>query len=95
MNLHLTNVNICEDSADSHICPPEFPEMKRSSDVIWKIKYKKTDIYINILTEIQSSNDTTMPIRFLDYIGSFYENEYKNLKADEKIIPMIPQNYLQ
>ncbi len=63
---------------------------ERSSDVIWKIKYKRTEIYINILTEIQSSNDITMPIRFLDYIGSFYENEYKNLKADEKIIPMIP-----
>ena len=63
---------------------------ERASDVIWKIKYQTSDIYINILTEIQSSNDTTMPIRILDYIGSFYENEYKSLKSDEKIIPMIP-----
>ncbi len=63
---------------------------ERASDVIWKIKYKTDDIYLNILTEIQSSNDNTMPIRFLDYIGSFYENEYKKLKISEKIIPMIP-----
>ncbi len=63
---------------------------ERASDVIWKVKYKTTDIYIDVLTEIQSSNDVTMPIRILDYIGSFYENEYKSLKSDEKIIPMIP-----
>ncbi len=63
---------------------------ERASDVIWKIKYKTSDIYIDVLTEIQSSNDNTMPIRILDYIGSFYENEYKKLNIGEKIIPMIP-----
>ncbi len=63
---------------------------ERASDVIWKVKYKTSDIYIDVLTEIQSSNDVTMPIRILDYIGSFYENEYKSLKTDEKIIPIIP-----
>jgi len=57
---------------------------ERASDIIWKVKYKETDIYIDVLTEIQSSNDTTMPIRILDYIGSFYENEYKTLKNSEK-----------
>jgi len=63
---------------------------ERASDVIWKVKYKTTDIYIDVLTEIQSSNDVTMPIRILDYVGSFYENEYKSLKTEEKIIPIIP-----
>ncbi len=53
--------------------------------MIWKIKYKTTDIYINILTEIQSSNDVTMPIRILDYVGSSVEDvaEMTELSIDE------------
>jgi predicted transposase/invertase (TIGR01784 family) len=62
----------------------------KTTDVLWKIKYKKQWIYIGILIEVQSSNDNTMPIRFLDYIGLYYENNYQSLEKDEKIIPIIP-----
>ena len=62
----------------------------KTTDVLWKLKYKGEFVYIGILIEVQSSNDNTMPIRFLDYISLFYENEYQSLKKDEKIIPIIP-----
>ncbi len=62
----------------------------KTTDVLWKIKYKGQFIYIGILIEVQSTNDNTMPIRFLDYIGLFYENQYQSLKMNEKIIPIIP-----
>ena len=47
----------------------------KTTDVLWKIRYKEQYIYIGILIEVQSSNDNTMPIRFLDYIGLYYENK--------------------
>jgi len=62
----------------------------KTTDVLWKLKYKEQFVYIGILIEIQSSNDNTMPIRFLDYIGLFYENQYQSLKKDDKVIPIIP-----
>ncbi|MBN2695902.1 Rpn family recombination-promoting nuclease/putative transposase, partial [bacterium] len=63
---------------------------ERENDVLWKLKYDGKDVQIHIIIEIQSSNDNRMPIRFLDYIASFYENSYQNLKKDEKIVPIIP-----
>ncbi len=47
-------------------------------------------IHIVIMLEVQSSNDNKMPFRFLDYIGSYYENQFKSIKKDEKIPPIIP-----
>ena len=63
---------------------------KRESDVAWKIKYNENEIFIVIHIEVQVKNDNTMLLRFLEYIGYFYENQYKSLTKDEKIIPVIP-----
>jgi predicted transposase/invertase (TIGR01784 family) len=62
----------------------------RANDLAWKVKYKGEDIYIVIHLEVQVANDNRMPIRFLEYIGYFYDNKYKNLKKEEKIVPIIP-----
>ena len=50
---------------------------KTADDMIWKIKYNDNIIHIVIMLEVQSSNDNRMPFRFLDYIGSYYENQFK------------------
>ncbi len=71
---------------------------KSADDMIWKINYRTSTtlsnptvvIHIVIMLEVQSSNDNTMPFRFLDYIGSYYENQFKTIKKDEKIPPIIP-----
>ncbi len=72
---------------------------KSADDMIWKINYRNTSttlsnqtavIHIVIMLEVQSSNDNKMPFRFLDYIGSYYENQFKSIKKDEKIPPIIP-----
>jgi len=47
-------------------------------------------IHIVIMLEVQSTNDNKMPFRFLDYIGSYYENQFKSIKKNEKIPPIIP-----
>jgi predicted transposase/invertase (TIGR01784 family) len=62
----------------------------RESDVAWKIKYKGHEIFIVIHIEVQVKNDNRMLIRFLEYIGYFYENNYKSLTIEEKVIPVIP-----
>jgi len=73
---------------------------KSADDMIWKINYRNHTsttlsnqtavIHIVIMLEVQSSNDNKMPFRFLDYIGSYYENQFKSIKKDEKIPPIIP-----
>ena len=65
-------------------------EKDKTTDVLWKVKYKNKYIHIGILIEVQSSNDNTMPIRFLDYVGLYYENHYQTLRKNSKIIPIIP-----
>jgi predicted transposase/invertase (TIGR01784 family) len=68
---------------------------KRESDVAWKVKYNNyngltSELFIVIHIEVQVKNDNTMLLRFLEYIGYFYENMYKSLSKDDKIIPVIP-----
>ncbi len=71
---------------------------KSADDMIWKINYRNHTstsnptavIHIVIMLEVQSSNDNKMPFRFLDYIGSYYENQFKSIKKDEKIPTIIP-----
>jgi predicted transposase/invertase (TIGR01784 family) len=63
---------------------------KTADDMVWKIKYNDNIIHIVIMLEVQSVNDNRMPFRFLDYIGSYYENQFKSVKKDEKLPPIIP-----
>ncbi len=65
-------------------------EEDKTKDLLFKVKYKGFDIYLSILLEVQSTNDNTMPIRFLNYMALHYENTYQNLKKNETIIPIIP-----
>ena len=49
----------------------EFKE--KESDLIWKIKFKCTEMYIFILLEFQSTVEKFMAVRMLRYITEFYE----------------------
>lgn len=47
----------------------------RETDVIWKFRRKDggEPIYVYILIEFQSRPDPTMPVRFMVYVGHFYQ----------------------
>ncbi len=65
----------------------------RTLDFLWNVSYLKNpemEAYICIHLEVQSTNDNRMPIRFLNYIASWYDNNYRTLNKGDKIIPIIP-----
>jgi len=47
----------------------------RETDVIWKFRRKDggEPVYVYILIEFQSRPDPTMPVRFMVYVGHFYQ----------------------
>jgi predicted transposase/invertase (TIGR01784 family) len=46
----------------------------RESDLIWKINYRTSPIYIYLLLEFQSTVDKSMPLRFLRYLIELYQS---------------------
>lgn len=48
---------------------------KRETDIVWRFlrKDREEPIYVYILMEFQSRPDPTMPVRFMVYIGLFYQ----------------------
>jgi predicted transposase/invertase (TIGR01784 family) len=47
---------------------------EKESDIIWKIDYERSPVYIFLLLEFQSTVDKLMPLRFLRYITEFYQS---------------------
>lgn len=47
----------------------------READIIWKFQRKDggEQVYVYILLELQSRPDPTMPVRFMVYVGLFYQ----------------------
>jgi predicted transposase/invertase (TIGR01784 family) len=56
---------------DKSFITEEFKE--KESDLIYKINFKNTPIYIFLLIEFQSTVDKFMALRFLRYMSEFYE----------------------
>ncbi|WP_319562674.1 Rpn family recombination-promoting nuclease/putative transposase [Marispirochaeta sp.] len=66
----------------------------RESDLIWKITYKKSPIYIYLLLEFQSTVDKSMPLRFLRYITEFYQSLYVQTESGKypAVFPILIYN---
>ena len=56
---------------DKEFVSEEFRE--KESDIVYRIKYLNTEIYIFMLIEFQSTVDKTMPVRFMRYTGELYQ----------------------
>ncbi|MEM7582203.1 MAG: Rpn family recombination-promoting nuclease/putative transposase [Acidobacteriota bacterium] len=68
----------------------EFEE--RTSDVVWRVRWREQDLYVVILLELQSSCDQDMALRMLVYVALFYQRLLKEqpLKRGEKLPPVLP-----
>jgi len=73
----------------------------KESDVIYKIKFKGSEIIFYILLELQSTVDQTMPFRLLKYITELMKREFDNTPKNERestdyrlpaVIPIILYN---
>lgn len=80
-----------------HYITPLFNE--RIEDVVWSVALKAdadqpaTTIYLHLLLEFQSTVDTSMPLRMLHYVASFYHQLIKQDKinlARDKLPPVMP-----
>lgn len=56
--------------------------LKREADLIYQINFKGNPVYIYLLLEFQSSVDTFMSLRLLEYIVQFYKDLLKVEKHD-------------
>jgi len=80
------------DFFDKSFVSDEF--LDRESDIIYKIKYNKTDIYIYILLEFQSTVNKSIPVRMFLYILELYDLIYKNSKKGKlpNVFPIMLYN---
>ncbi|MEM7586568.1 MAG: Rpn family recombination-promoting nuclease/putative transposase, partial [Acidobacteriota bacterium] len=53
----------------------EFEE--RVSDVVWRLRWRDSDLYIVLLLELQSTCEQDMALRMLVYVGLFYQRLLK------------------
>ncbi|RKX73200.1 MAG: hypothetical protein DRP87_19295 [Spirochaetes bacterium] len=72
---------------DKSFVTEEFRE--RESDIIWKIDFQGSALYLFLLLEFQSTVDHTMPLRFLRYITEFYQSFHGKTESS-KLPPVFP-----
>jgi len=68
--------------------------IQRESDIIYKVKTQKKDVYIFVLVEFQSTVDKTIPVRMLLYILQLYDHLYRNSQKGKlpAIFPVLLYN---
>ena len=66
--------------------------VQRQVDLLWKIRFRGTWIYLLILLEFQSESDHFMALRILTYICLTYEEliRRREVKAGDKLPPVLP-----
>jgi len=72
---------------DKSFVTDQFKE--KESDLIYKIKFRGTDLYIFLLIEFQSTVDNYMAVRMCRYEMEFYEFLVQN-KEDEQLPAVFP-----
>ena len=65
---------------------------QRRVDLLWKIRFRGSWLYLLILLEFQSESDYFMALRILTYICLIYEEllRRRELKAGDKLPPVLP-----
>ena len=66
--------------------------VQRQVDLLWKIRFRGSWLYLLILLEFQSESDYFMALRILTYICLTYEElvRRRELKAGDKLPPVLP-----
>ncbi len=64
----------------------------REDDVIWRVKYQQSWIYVYLLIEFQSTIDKYMAVRLMTYMGLLYQDliKSKQLTGDKCLPPIFP-----
>jgi len=64
----------------------------RHDDIIWRVKWGKSWLYVYLLLEFQSTIDRYMPVRIMTYIGLLYQDLIRaaQLGTDGKLPPVLP-----
>jgi len=64
----------------------------REDDVIWRVQYQQSWIYVYLLIEFQSSIDKYMAVRLMTYMGLLYQDLIKTrqLLPDKRLPPIFP-----
>ena len=65
---------------------------ERHDDIIWRLKWRGSWVYVYILLEFQSNVDETMPIRIMSYVALLYLSLLNNEKlgyGKEKKLPIV------
>ena len=80
------------DLLDKSFVSDEF--LQRESDIIYRVKLGKNDIYIYILLEFQSTVDKTIPVRMLLYLIQFYDLLFRNSQKGKlpSVFPILIYN---
>ena len=63
----------------------------RETDIVWKFGRKDggEPVYVYILIEFQSRPDPTMPVRFMVYVGLFYQKLLESQPAARGKLPLV------
>ena len=66
--------------------------VQRQVDLLWKIRFRGSWLYLLILLEFQSESDYFMALRILTYICLTYEEllRRRELKAGDRLPPILP-----
>ena len=64
----------------------------REDDVIWRVIYRQSWIYVYLLIEFQSTIDKYMAVRLMTYTGLLYQDliKTKQLATQEQLPPIFP-----
>jgi predicted transposase/invertase (TIGR01784 family) len=67
---------------------------EKESDIIWKIDFAGSPLYLFLLLEFQSTVDHTMPLRFLRYITEFYQSFHGQMVSGKlpAVFPVVLYN---
>ncbi len=68
----------------------EFEE--RTSDVVWRVRWRDRQLYVVVQLELQSTCEHDMALRMLVYIALFYQRLLKEqpLNRSDKLPPVLP-----
>ena len=64
----------------------------RADDVIWRVRAGGEWVYLYLLIEFQSKNDSWMAVRIMTYVGLLYQDliRAKQVLPGKKLPPVLP-----
>ena len=65
---------------------------RRTSDLVWRVRWGEDWVYIYLLLEFQSTVDEYMAVRILSYVGLLYQDliQGKHPRADRRLPQVLP-----